>query len=122
MNDSVHETTWAVPALLISCTAISILSTDLYTPSMPHLPALLGTTASMVQLTLSVNFAAYAIAQLAHGPLADKFGARRILIYGLTGVALTSLICALTNSISGLLTGRLLQGLCSSVPGVVVVV
>lgn len=122
MNDSAHETTWTVPALLISCTAISILSTDLYAPSMPHLPALLGTTASMVQLTLSVNFAAYAIAQLVHGPLADKFGARRILFYGLAGVAFTSLVCALADSISSLLAGRLLQGLCSSVPGVVVVV
>ena len=107
---------------LISCTAISILSTDLYTPSMPHLPAALATTDSMVQLTLSFNFFAYAIAQLFHGPIADRFGARRLLLIGMSGVCCASLLCAMTNSINGLLAGRFIQGIFSSVPGVVVVI
>ena len=33
---------WVIPAVLVACTSVSILSTDLYTPSLPHLPALLG--------------------------------------------------------------------------------
>jgi len=112
---------WIPPAVLVGCTSVSILSTDLYAPSLPHLPRLLGTNAETAQLTMSINFAAYAFAQLLHGPLADRFGRRRLLILGLLGFLLTSLACAATPNIEGLLAGRFAQGLCSSVPAVVVI-
>ena len=109
-----------VPWVLVSCTAVSILSTDLYTPSLPHLPAVFGTSAETVQLTMSLNLAAYAGAQLLHGPLADRFGRRRLLMLGFLGFLLASLACALALDIAGLLAGRIAQGLCSSVASVVV--
>lgn len=112
---------WIPPAVLVGCTSVSILSTDLYAPSLPHLPRLLGTDAETAQLTMSINFVAYALAQLLHGPLADRFGRRRLLILGLLGFLLTSLACAVTPNIEGLLAGRFVQGLCSSVPAVVVI-
>lgn len=112
---------WVVPGVLVACTAISVLSTDLYTPSLPHLPRLLGSDAETVQLTMSLNLAAYAIAQLAHGPLADRFGRRRMLLVGLSGFLVASLGCALAAGIGGLLAGRFVQGLFSSVASVVVV-
>lgn len=110
-----------VPWILVSCTGLSILSTDLYTPSLPHLPALLDSDPATVQLTMSLNLAAYAGAQLLHGPLADRFGRRRLLICGILAFVLASLGCALAGSIGQLLAGRIAQGLVGSVASVVVI-
>ncbi len=107
--------------MLVACTSVSILSTDLYTPSLPHLPRLLASDAETVQLTLSLNLAAYAFAQLLHGPLADRFGRRRLLLVGMFGFVVTSLICAAAQTIGGLLAGRVIQGLFASVSSVVVI-
>lgn len=111
---------WSVPVFLVSCTWVSVLSTDLYTPSLPHLPARLGTTGQAATLTMSVNLAAFAAAQLFHGPLADRYGRRAMLVFGMSAFALASALCALAPSIEALIAGRALQGLLSSVPSVVV--
>jgi DHA1 family bicyclomycin/chloramphenicol resistance-like MFS transporter len=85
-----------IPALLVSASAVSILSTDLYTPSLPHLESTFATDAATVQLTMSLNLAGYALAQLAYGPLSDRFGRRPVLLVTLFGFALASLACAET--------------------------
>jgi DHA1 family bicyclomycin/chloramphenicol resistance-like MFS transporter len=112
---------WVIPAVLVACSSVSILSTDLFTPSLPHLPRLLASDAETVQLTVSLNLAAYAFAQLLHGPLSDRFGRRRLLLVGLSGFLVASLICAAAQSIAGLLAGRIAQGLFASVSSVVVI-
>ncbi len=111
---------WLIPAVLVTCTGVSILSTDLYLPSLPHLPELLKTDTTTVQLTLSLNIAAYAVAQLLHGPLSDRFGRRFLLLLGLSGFFLMSLVCALAGSIEMLILGRIGQGLTASAGSVVI--
>lgn len=111
---------WLVPAVLVACSGVSILSTDLYLPSLPHLPALLDSDAATVQLTVSVNVAAYAVSQLLHGPLSDRFGRRFLLLAGLLAFCAASLLCALAGSIGTLMAGRVLQGLSASVGSVVI--
>lgn len=117
-----REPPWFTAWVLVACTGVSILSTDLYTPSLPHLPGLLGSDAETVQLTMSLNLAAYAVSQLAHGPLADRYGRRKLLLFGLFGFLFASLACALASSIDGLIAGRIAQGVFSSVSSVVVVI
>ncbi len=120
-NEPRWRTAWGVPAVLVACTSVSILSTDLYTPSLPHLPRLLASDAETVQLTVSLNLAAYAFAQLLHGPLADRVGRRRLLLVGMFGFLVASLICAAAQTIGGLLAGRIGQGVFASVSSVVVI-
>ncbi len=120
-SDKPGRPSWVVPAVLVTCTSVSILSTDLYTPSLPHLPRLLASDAETVQLTVSLNLAAYAFAQLLHGPLADRFGRRRLLLVGMFGFLVASLACAAAQTIGGLLAGRVAQGLFASVSSVVVI-
>ena len=72
-----------IPALLIMASAVSILSTDLYTPSLPHLQSVFQTDAGRVQLTITLNLAAYALAQLFYGPLSDRVGRRPVLLGGM---------------------------------------
>ena len=111
----------SVPFILAGCTAVSILSTDLVTPSIPDMPRDLGTDINTAQLVVSVNLIAYALAQLVHGPLADTFGRRRLLLTALGLFSAVSVMCAFAVSIDMLLMGRFAQGLLSSVPSVVIV-
>jgi len=115
-----RPTGWLVPAVLVACTGVSILSTDLYLPSLPHLPELLESDQATVQLTLSLNLLAYSLAQLVHGPLSDRIGRRRLLLIGLGLFCLASLACALAGGIGTLLAGRIAQGLTGSVGAVVI--
>ena len=109
-----------IPAVLITASSASILSTDLYVPSLPHLPAYFGTDAATVQLTMSLNLLGFALAQLVHGPLSDRFGRRPLLIAGMAGFVVFSLACALAYSIESLIVARVLQGIATCVESVVV--
>ena len=120
MQSSDPKPHWSVPVLLVACTWVSVLSTDLYAPSLPHLPDLLDTTEQAAKMTMSVNLAAFALAQLVHGPLADRFGRRALLVAGVGAFSVASALCALAPSIEALILGRWVQGLLSSVPSVVV--
>ncbi len=108
-----------IPALLIAASSASVLSTDLYVPSLPHLPALLSTDASTVTLTMSLNLAAFALAQLIHGPLADRFGRRPVFMWGMAAFLLTALAAAAAQSIEQLILARILMGAAASVEAVI---
>ncbi len=109
-----------VPAVLIAAAGCSILSTDLYAPSLPHLPRYFGVDAETVQLSMSLNLLALAAAQLVHGPLADRFGRRPVLLVGMGVFALASLGCAMAGSVGALIGFRMLQGASAASQAVVV--
>ncbi|MDP6875460.1 MAG: multidrug effflux MFS transporter [Alphaproteobacteria bacterium] len=108
-----------IPALLIMASAVSILSTDLYTPSLPHLQGVFHTDAGRVQLTMTLNLVAYALAQLFYGPLSDRIGRRPVLLAGMIGFAVASMGCAAAGSIESLIAARVLQGLTACAEAVV---
>ena len=108
-----------IPGILIAVGAASIFSTDLYAPSLPHLPGVFDTSPSVVQLTMSVNLAAFAVAQLFHGPLADRFGRRPILLAGMIVFALTALAAALSWSIGALIAARAFMGMAAAAEAVI---
>lgn len=108
-----------IPALLIMASAVSILSTDLYTPSLPHLQSVFQTDAGRVQLTITLNLVAYALAQLFYGPLSDRVGRRPVLLAGMLGFAVASVGCATANSIDMLILARVVQGLTACAEAVV---
>ncbi len=72
-----------------------------------------------MQQTLSAYLFGFAIMNLFHGALADSFGRRPVILWGLALFTLASLGCALAPSISVLIACRALQGM-SSGAGVVV--
>lgn len=111
---------WIILLVLIASSGASILSTDLYAPSLPHLPAYFGTDAATVQLTMALNLATFAVAQLFWGPLADAFGRRPIFLAGMTIFAATAVAAAVAQSIGQLLVARVAMGAAASVEAVVV--
>ena len=107
-------------ALLISASVITMMSTDLYVPSLPHLPELLGASPELVKLTVSLNLLVYGFATLVHGPLSERFGRKPVLFWGLAGFTAASFLCATAADIDQLLFARILQGIAAAVEGVVV--
>ena len=87
------------------------LAMDLYLPSINKIPEALCTKAQLVQWTLSGFMVSYGIGVLFVGPLCDAFGRRPLIIAGSILFTLSSLLCALTDSIGTLIFARCLQSL-----------
>lgn len=97
--------------LLTTLVALGPLSTDLYLPALPTLARVFDTDAARVQLTLSVFLAGFACAQLAYGPLSDRFGRRPVLLGGLVIYLAASVACLFAPDIDTLIAARFLQAL-----------
>lgn len=72
-----------------------------------------------VQQTISVYLLFYGLMSLAHGPLSDAFGRRRVILGGLVLFIGASVGCALSQDLTTLLVFRALQGVSAGV-GVIV--
>lgn len=89
--------------------ALQAISTDLYLPALPSIVLDLETDVASVQLTLSLFLVGFALAQLAYGPLSDRFGRRPLLLVGTFVYVGASLACMVAPTIEALILFRLLQ-------------
>lgn len=95
--------------ILVVATATGPLALNIFVPSMPGLVRVFDTDYATIQLTLTLYLVGVAVAQLAYGPLSDRFGRRPTLLAGLAIYAIASLLCAFAWSIETLIVGRILQ-------------
>jgi DHA1 family bicyclomycin/chloramphenicol resistance-like MFS transporter len=79
-------------------------------PALPTLAAVFAVSADQAALTLSMFLAGYSASQLLYGPIADRFGRRPPLLFGLALFAAGGIGCALSGSIKELVLWRLVQG------------
>lgn len=84
--------------------------TDFYLPALPALGTYFDTSASMVQLTLTVSMVGLAIGQLFIGPLSDRFGRKRPLLLSLLLFILSTVGCLEATTIGQFLVFRFVQG------------
>ncbi len=101
-----------VVAALALLLGLQPLTTDLYLPALPMLARDLGAPMAATQLTMSALILCFGLAQLAWGPVADRFGRRPVLLAGMALYTLASLLCTLAPDIRVLIAGRALQGAC----------
>lgn len=106
-----HAAQRTIVALVIVATALSPLAMNILVPIMPEFQRLFGIDYGVAELTLSLYLLAFAGGQFIIGPLSDVYGRRPVMLAGLAGFALGSLMCSLAPSIEWLLVGRLVQGL-----------
>ncbi len=97
----------------------SIMSTDLYAPSLPYLTDHFSTTAELVKLTISLNLIIYGFAQLLYGPISDRFGRRPVFLWSVGLFSVASIACGIAQSIDQLLIARILQGFFAAAEAVV---
>lgn len=110
---------WALAALLAVLGMLGPFSIDTYIPAFSGIARALGATPVQMQQTLSAYLFGFAFMNLFHGALADSFGRRPVVLWGLAVFTLASAGCALSQSIGQLVLFRGLQGL-STGAGIVV--
>ncbi|WP_413740153.1 multidrug effflux MFS transporter [Sodalis sp. RH14] len=97
--------------VLGSLAALGPLCTDFYLPALPQLAGSLATNTASAQLSLTAGLLGLGAGQLIFGPLSDKLGRMRPLLFSLLILLLASIACALAQNIGQLLAARLVQGL-----------
>ncbi|WP_207426137.1 multidrug effflux MFS transporter [Pedobacter sp. SYSU D00535] len=95
--------------ILGALSAIGPFSIDMYLPGFPAIAEDLDTSVAQVSLSLTSFFIGISAGQLLYGPLLDRFGRKKPLYFGLAAYVLTSIGCALVESVEGLIALRFLQ-------------
>lgn len=107
-------------ALLAAVIAITPLAIDMYLPAMQIMVSDLDTSMALVQQSLSIYLAAYAVGMLLFGPLADMLGRRPLALAGLIGFLISSVLLSVVDSIEGFLFWRAAQAFCGAAATVVI--
>ncbi len=105
--------------LIGALAALGPLSIDMYLPSFPAVMEDLHTTAGLVGGTLATFFVGLCLGQLIYGPLSDRVGRKKPLLFGLAIYVAASLGCFFVTNIESLLLLRFFQAL-GSCAGMVV--
>jgi DHA1 family bicyclomycin/chloramphenicol resistance-like MFS transporter len=97
--------------LIASMMALTALGIDAMLPALPAIGAGLDVAeANHRQFVITAYLLGFAIAQLAYGPLSDRYGRRPVLLVALIGFVLTSGIAAVSGSFTLLLVARAAMG------------
>lgn len=98
---------------------VSPMATDVYLASMPDIGQYFGSTASLVQLTLTTYMIGIALGQFVLGPLSDVLGRHKLMVAGNTVFVLASLGIVFAPTMETVLVLRGIQGV-SGAAGVVI--
>lgn len=85
------------------------LSTDMYLPAIPDMVDEFGTSDAIMNMTLYGFMLSMAVSILLIGPLADKYGRKRILLASLVEYIVTTLLCSVVTEVWQLILLRVLQ-------------
>lgn len=97
-------------ANLLAQLAFGLLAMTICLPSMQEWGAIFDRSQAAVQLTFSAYVLTYGSLQLLYGPLSDRLGRKRVLMFGLAVGGLGSALAALAPDLNTLVAARALQG------------
>ena len=95
---------------LIIITAASIISLNMFLPSLAHMASEFNVSYSIMNISVAGYLAVTAILQLIIGPLSDRFGRRIILLGSVAIFCLATVGCIFSTNIWWFLVFRILQG------------
>ncbi len=95
---------------LVFLTGLSILSLNMFLPSLSNIAQEFQAGYTIVSLSVAGYLGITAVLQLIIGPLSDRFGRRPVLLSGLVIFILASLGCMLASDIWTFLAFRVMQG------------
>ena len=95
---------------LVLFTALSVLSLNMFLPSLANMAVDFQADYALVTLSIAGYLGVTGVLSLIVGPLSDRFGRRPVMLVALTIFTLASLVCAVTANIWVFLGFRVLQG------------
>ncbi|GAA0247468.1 MFS transporter [Cryptosporangium japonicum] len=108
------RTNLIVAVLALGGIAVSLMQT-LIIPLIPELPTLLHAAPSDAAWAITATLLAAAVATPVVGRLGDMFGKRHLLLFSLGMMVAGSVVGALSDSLTPMIVGRLLQGAAAGV-------
>lgn len=91
---------------------------DLFVPSFPELQNYFSLTAFWVEASLSANFIGYCLSLFFVGDIADRYGRKPIILFGLGIFVFGCVLCLWSVSYKIFLIGRFLQGIGIAAPAI----
>lgn len=110
---------WLFVVSLGLLSAIGPFTIDMYLPSLPVITGEMKAAPSLGQLSLTSCMLGLALGQLISGPISDRLGRKRPLIWAMAGYVMFSLLCAVSGSMELFILFRFIQGL-SGAAGIVI--
>jgi Bcr/CflA subfamily drug resistance transporter len=98
--------------LILICVFASAgqLAIDIYVPALPAMARFFATSPQAIQSSVSGYMAAYALGQLVFGPVADAYGRKPVLAFGLVTFTIGCLLSLAAPNLETFLLARCLQG------------
>lgn len=94
--------------------ALSTLTIAMYIPGFHKMASDFQVNESQIAFTLTSYFIGITIGQLVYGPIIDRYGRKSPLMISLILYVLTSILCAVANSLDMMIAVRFLQALGAS--------
>ncbi len=101
---------WTVTLVVASLAMLGPFTIDTIFPAFAAIGRDVGADPVALQQLTSVYLLAFAVMSVLHGPLSDALGRKPVMLVGLGGYVVASVLCALAPSLAWLLVGRAVQG------------
>jgi MFS transporter, DHA1 family, multidrug resistance protein len=112
---NIQQNVFYYSMLLAGAWLLGLAGESIYAPAMPAIANQLNVSETFVKLTISYFILGKTISMFLCSPIAEAFGRRQYILFGLGLFVIGGLICGLTWNIHILLAGRLVQGLGCSI-------
>ncbi|VEE02717.1 multidrug effflux MFS transporter [Legionella longbeachae] len=97
--------------VIISSSLITLMTSDIFLPSMPQIAEYFAVDNSKAQLSISLFLGGQILSTLFWGPLSDNIGRRKSFSMGMYLFFSGTIICILATNIYTFLLGRIIQGI-----------
>jgi len=114
MTKSNHQHAGRLALLLGLFSTLGPFTIDMYLPAFPEIVQRFGSTASLVQFSLTACLLGLGVGQLVMGSLSDGYGRRTPLLISMAAYVISSLACAFSPNIGLLIVFRFVQGFAAS--------
>lgn len=105
--------------VIIMMGSVALFATDIYLPALPEMAQYFNCTQSEIQASFTVFLLGLAGCQLTYGVLCDRFGRKRVTLFGLALFMVGSVLCALSTTLTEFMLARILQAIGGGVGSVV---
>lgn len=105
-----HAVTGFLLLLILLVSTLSHLTSDMYVPSLPSIAVAFNADPSFIQATFSFYLLGFAASHLFYGPVSDRIGRKKPILFGIVVSIIGGTICFSAPYAFLLLLGRFIQG------------